>query len=651
MSTAHSLLSFLLSIYYGRCDWFTLTQHLPGLSYQNTGTHQPSFILMKKVKHILFYFILSVFFTASLLFPVSADDTFPTDPDEELSLEPVEEEFLMKSSASPSVIYNTHVQSYGWMAETADGQIAGTTGKAKRLEAMTIRIDGNADLGISYQTHVQTYGWTDWVDNGAVSGTEGESKRLEAIRICLTGNDKDNYDIYYCVHVQSYGWMDWVSNGAAAGTQGESKRLEGICIMLVKKGDPIPWYPGSAETESGRPSVAYRVHVQSYGWMNTVENGATAGTQGESKRLEAFTAELKNSPYSGSIQYRTHIQNIGWETDWCNTSEKSGTVGQSKRLEAIQIRLSGEIAEHYDIYYRTHVQKIGWLGWAKNGESAGSEGFSYRMEAIQICLTPKEGAAPGSSENAFVSFIPSQLPVIDALSDDNSITCFGGYTLSDPLRERLESAIASAREKEKSLGFILVDIRTGQGIAYNPDERYYGASTIKAPYIASVVFSDPSSVDKNGPLMQSALKQSSNYAYTVLRQTYGPGPMQIWAGRAGISDADLQYSLFPWCSARDLAKLWLVNYAWFESGGIAGTVASWMEDPNLSAIRPVLGNKYTIRSKAGWKASFEHCFNDAGIIYAENGPYILAIMTDYDGGGESRLSQLVEVLDDCHQIM
>ena len=67
----------------------------------------------------------------------------------------------------------------------------------------------------------------------------------------------------------------------------------------------------------------------------------------------------------------------------------SGTEGQSLRLEAIKIKLTGDIANYYDIYYRVHSQNFGWLGWAKNGESAGTEGYSYRLEGIQIKLIKK----------------------------------------------------------------------------------------------------------------------------------------------------------------------------------------------------------------------------------------------------------------------
>ena len=85
----------------------------------------------------------------------------------------------------------------------------------------------------------------------------------------------------------------------------------------------------------------------------------------------------------------------------------SGTSGQAKRLEAIQIRLTGELAQHYDIYYRVHAQHFGWLGWAKNGESSGTAGYAYRLEGIQILLVPKGAAAPASNYGGMIQNNPS----------------------------------------------------------------------------------------------------------------------------------------------------------------------------------------------------------------------------------------------------
>ena len=140
-----------------------------------------------------------------------------------------------------TVSYSTHIQSYGWNKSAAkNGAVAGTTGKAKRLEAIKISVEGNEDLGIQYTTHCQGYGWLNWSSNGEISGTTGEAKRLEAIKIQLTGADRDKYDVYYRVHAQGYGWMNWAKNGEAAGTAGLAKRLEAIQVVVVKKGESVP---------------------------------------------------------------------------------------------------------------------------------------------------------------------------------------------------------------------------------------------------------------------------------------------------------------------------------------------------------------------------------------------------------------------------
>ena len=48
------------------------------------------------------------------------------------------------------------------------------------------------------------------------------------------------YDVYYRVHVQTYGWLGWAKNGASAGTEGLAKRMEAIEIVLVAKGKSAP---------------------------------------------------------------------------------------------------------------------------------------------------------------------------------------------------------------------------------------------------------------------------------------------------------------------------------------------------------------------------------------------------------------------------
>ena len=338
-----------------------------------------------------------------------------------------------------SVSYHTHVQTFGWEKTwKKDGVMSGTSGKAKRLEGIEIKVSGNDKVGIQYTTHCQSYGWLPWSSNGDMSGTEGEAKRLEAIKIQLTGADKDKYDIYYRVHAQSYGWLGWAKNGAPAGTAGYAKRLEGIQIVIVKKGEKIDENKNgiksvnksayiaisgtspvvnSKPTSSmnptiegnSTPNVTYRTHVQTYGWQGWKFNGSMSGTSGQAKRLEGIEIKLTNKPYSGGISYTTHVQSYGWQgnvnnpSTWRSNGIMSGTSGEAKRLEAICITLTGEMAEHYDIYYRVHAQTFGWLDWAKNGAPAGTAGYAKRLEGIEIKLVPKGGAAPGKTARAYVS--------------------------------------------------------------------------------------------------------------------------------------------------------------------------------------------------------------------------------------------------------
>ena len=357
---------------------------------------------------------------------------------------------LKAQTPDVTIRYTTHVQTYGWQGDEnnankwfANGKMAGTSGKAKRLEGIKIRVYGNDSLGIQYTTHCQSYGWLPWSANGEMNGTEGEAKRLEAIKIQLTGADKEKYDVYYRVHAQSYGWLAWAANGAPAGTAGYAKRLEGVQIVVVKKGSPAPGVNfegvnaasgvyqsvsylakngsspvvGGQVTSNINPSVAgeanvniaYRTHVQSFGWQGWKYNGVMSGTSGKAKRLEGINIKLTNKPYSGSIVYTTHVQSIGWQGNennvntWFRDGQMAGTSGHAKRLEAIRIALTGEMAEHYDVYYRVHAQTYGWLAWTKNGEAAGTAGLSKRLEGIQIVLVPKDGAAPANNYGGVVT--------------------------------------------------------------------------------------------------------------------------------------------------------------------------------------------------------------------------------------------------------
>ena len=149
------------------------------------------------------------------------------------------------------------------------------------------------------------------------------------------------------------------------------------------------------------PEVSYEAHVSSIGWQSAVVNGDAAGTVGQAKPIEAL--KVQSSDPNLVIQYSSHVSNLGWEEDFSKANGQiTGTTGRSLGLEAIKIRLSGSLANSYDIYYRVHAANFGWLGWACNGNPAGTTGWAYHIEAIQIVLVDKGAAAPGDTNGAFV---------------------------------------------------------------------------------------------------------------------------------------------------------------------------------------------------------------------------------------------------------
>lgn len=305
------------------------------------------------------------------------------------------EEKQSQGDAAEEASLNTRPEDVaGQVSDVSEGG-EGTIAPADDSGSLEPAEDPN--ISVTYQTHVQTYGWQDWVSDGDMSGTSGEAKRLEAIQIELTGSMAEKYDVYYRVHAQTFGWMGWAKNGGYAGSSGYAKRLEGIEIRLVAKGGAAP---GSTEGAYRHPLIQYQTHVQTYGWQGWKQDGAVSGTSGQAKRLEGIEIRLVDPEFSGDVRYKTHVQTYGWQ-DWVSNGAMSGTSGQAKRLEAIQIELTGDMAAQYDIYYRVHAQTFGWMGWAHNGEPAGTAGYAKRLEGIEIQLVPKGGNPPGSTENYF----------------------------------------------------------------------------------------------------------------------------------------------------------------------------------------------------------------------------------------------------------
>ncbi|MEU7141513.1 hypothetical protein ABZ942_18805 [Nocardia sp. NPDC046473] len=131
--------------------------------------------------------------------------------------------------SNPLITYRVHVQDYGWLGQSCDGYVAGTTGESRRIEKLEV----HANIGyLCLKGHIQDQGddpyWSCQSGSAsAVTGTEGLGRRLEGVHI----NIADSPPICAEAHVEGDGWQEarcgtdiWV------GTSGQGKRMEAIKI-------------------------------------------------------------------------------------------------------------------------------------------------------------------------------------------------------------------------------------------------------------------------------------------------------------------------------------------------------------------------------------------------------------------------------------
>ncbi len=245
-------------------------------------------------------------------------------------------------------------------------------------------------IALSGSSHVQGTGnaAAGAEGKGILIGTTGEAKRLEQFSVALPKDVEGS--IEYRGHLQSKSWVGWVKDGASCGTAGQSRRVEAVQMTLSGK---------VADTYS----VWYRVHSQTFGWLGWACDGQAAGTAGQSRRAEAVEIQVLSKgqvpegyekgqvSYVGAATGRAHVQGNGWASP--RDPLEFGTTGRGRRLEAIRLSVPNQPLAG-GIEYEVHAQGRGWMPEKADGALAGTTGQGRRLEAVRVSLTgdlAKEG--------------------------------------------------------------------------------------------------------------------------------------------------------------------------------------------------------------------------------------------------------------------
>ena len=303
---------------------------------------------------------------------------------------------------SPSISYRAHVEDIGWQTSVLDGQLAGTTGKALGMQALTVSLGPDMPQGsVEARAHVAEIGWQPWTAN--TCGTTGRSLAMEAIELRLTGDAAASYDIWYRVHVSDLGWLGWAKNGDPAGTAGESLDLQAVEVRIADKGAEAPGTQGDAYIGDFESISANGVLIDNTSLGMACADTVTVGNVNSTVPLRSIGVSLEDAVRAGSISYRTQAVDGGWQASVATDGAQTNGENDGLPITAVELTISGDVQAIYDLWYRVSLVGTGWLGWAPAGAQAGTDDASRPVNAIELALVQKGEPAPGSTGNAYLT--------------------------------------------------------------------------------------------------------------------------------------------------------------------------------------------------------------------------------------------------------
>ena len=207
-----------------------------------------------------------------------------------------------------------------------------------------------------------------------------------------------------------------------------------------------------------------------------------------------------------------------------------------------------------------------------NGALLGSGFASYAANAV---ATTTDAAADEAAAGLVAQRLtPDALNSVDSFaSAPGTFSLIEGKDaalLSEEQQESLAAATQNIEGGGYTVGFTLINLNTGKGIAYNLDSRVYGASSFKGPYAAYLCqhlgdndVSYPSGSEAAGSgvsssiysLMQPMILYSDNNAFSSLRNSYDSAGFAEWLNSCGVDSEIMHDTHFPRYSARESALL------------------------------------------------------------------------------------------------
>lgn len=461
-------------------------------------------------------------------------------------------------------------------------------------------------------------------------------------------------------------------DNTASSEHGDTASPERDNVTSLKHGDTSSSKRGNAPSpEHDNEAAAQRDGVGDV--SSERENAAIADKEAASRSDHAEEAPLdeRSAAHAAETASDKHYASHAAKTASAYLQKAENFLGLHKKASAIAaaIALCAVVGIGAAVASSSRP--------APNGILLSSSFVNYAANAVATTTNT-------AAEEAAAGLVAQRLTPNALNSVDSFATAPGTFSLIEgedaaPLSEEQQESLAAATQNIEdggyTVGFTLINLNTGKGIAYNLDSRVYGASSFKGPYAAYLCqhlgdndVSYPSGSEAAGSgvsssiysLIQPMILYSDNSAFSSLRNTYDSAGFAEWLNSCGVDSEIMHDTHFPRYSARESALLWLHAYQYLKTNTpTAQNLASLYEQTNVSFIRSGVSDDEGVEAvlnKAGWCAGSERFTGlcDAGLIKCTDGTtYLMSTMTNSPDGGlyTVRLANLASALFECRDVL
>ncbi len=336
--------------------------------------------------------------------------------------------------------------------------------------------------------------------------------------------------------------------------------------------------------------------------------------------------------------------------DAAETAEDAGTAESEEDAPAEQVKPAAEYetveteslsAEELYRLYQLYGQRDGLLPY---DEDSVNRTLLREMKKSSAAVIRKENNKLG----------PSYEVITSKIYDTDSVCIWDTeYLISDQTNEKLTDILDELEGKGYEVGFVLVDIQTGDAVSYHAGARIYSASVIKAPYIFSLL--ENNIAPTNDMYLTGHL--SDNDAYQRIRRAYGNDVFTKWIEGTGIPKVQ-SLTRYIMTTPLDLCRMFYKGTALLLGDE---AYSEWARDTFTdslnSAVALTVGTQEdkSVYSKAGWIASasdaVDNCYTNGAVVDGEY-PYVAAIMCSSPGYiGLEYARELMPILDEIHDEM